>query len=78
MIQEKAEKERGSQPATDTGHASNPNPRDMDMEPSGGSGLLDEKADKYIREVASIEDLPDANDQQEMEETIKKEEGKGQ
>lgn len=62
-------------PLADTGNASNPAPDDDSLSPSTGNQLLHEKAEKYLREVASIEDLPDAHDQKEMDETIKKEEG---
>ena len=61
--------------SANTGNASNPSPDDNSLSPSPGSQLLNEKAEKYLREVASIEDLPDAHDQKEMDETIKKEEG---
>ena len=60
-------------PSVNTGNASNPAPDDDSLSPSPGSQLLDEKAEKYLREVASIEDVPDAQDQQEMDETLKKE-----
>jgi len=33
--------------------------------------LLDEKAEKYLRESANIEDEPDAQDQQEADEIFK-------
>ena len=56
-----------------TGNASNPNPNDEMPLPEGNSQLLDEKAEKYLREVASIEDLPDAQDQQEMDKVIEEE-----
>jgi hypothetical protein len=60
-------------PSVNTGNASNPAPQDDSLAPSRGSQLLDEKAEKYLREVASIEDVPDAQDQQEMDETEAKE-----
>jgi hypothetical protein len=34
---------------------------------------LDEKAEKYLRESANIEDEPDAHDQQEADDVIRKE-----
>jgi hypothetical protein len=55
-----------------TGNASNPSPQNNELG-SPGNQLLDDKAEKYLREVASIEDVPDAQDQQEMEDTIRKE-----
>ena len=60
-------------PSVNTGNASNPAPQDDSPAPSDGAQLLDEKAEKYLREVASIEDVPDARDQQEMNEVLKKE-----
>ncbi len=59
-----------TKPAT-TGNASNPSP--TEPETSNSNQLLDKNAEKYLREVASIEDLPDAQDQKEMDETLKKE-----
>lgn len=55
-----------------TGNASNPSPQNNELE-TPGNQLLDDKAEKYLREVASIEDVPDAQDQQEMDNIIKKE-----
>ena len=57
-------------PAVNTGNASNPAPNDESLSPTEGSQLLNEKAEKYLREVASIEDVPDAQDQEEMDETL--------
>lgn len=58
-------------PAANIGNASNPGPEDSSLQDSPGNQLLDEKAEKYLREVASIEDVPDAQDQQEMDETLR-------
>ena len=55
-----------------TGNASNPSPQNKELG-SPGNQLFDDKAEKYLREVASIEDVPDAQDQQEMDDVIKKE-----
>ncbi len=60
-------------PAADTGNASNPSPHHEKMEPAGSNQLLDEGAEKYLREAGNIEDLPDAQDQQDMDETIERE-----
>lgn len=57
-------------PAADYGNASNPSPH-TSLEDGQSNQLLDKRAEKYLREVASIEDLPDAQDQEEMDETIK-------
>ncbi|NTS42777.1 hypothetical protein HRG84_17905 [Flavisolibacter sp. BT320] len=57
-------------PSTNIGNASNPGPGDEGVQAPTGNQLLDEKAEKYLREVASIEDVPDAQDQQEMDESL--------
>ena len=64
--------EEAKVPSFNTGNASNPASDDDSFSPSPGSQLLDEKAEKYLREVASIEDVPDAQDQKEMDETLRK------
>ena len=47
------------------GNASNPSP-DLDpLERKSSDQLIDEKGVKYLREVASIEDLPDAEEEEE-------------
>jgi hypothetical protein len=61
--------------AAGTGNASNPDPQ-QEPASTNGSQLLNDKAGKYIREVASIEDLPDANDQQEMDDEIDEDKSK--
>jgi hypothetical protein len=54
-------KEEDKLPVANTGNASNPSA--PDREPLTGSDqLLDEKAEKYLRESANIEDYPDAED----------------
>lgn len=58
-------------PAANIGNASNPGADDNSLQDSPGNQLLDEKAEKYLREVASIEDVPDAQDQEEMDETLR-------
>lgn len=35
--------------------------------PAGNNQLLNEKAEKYLRESGNIEDLPDEEDQQELD-----------
>ena len=52
-----------------TGNASNPSPTNIQQENS--SQLLDEKAEKYLREVASIAYGPDAQDHQDRENMLK-------
>ncbi len=61
-------------PAADYGNASNPSPH-PDTQPASNQ-LLDGRAEKYLREVASPEDYPDAEDEQDMEKTIKEETNK--
>jgi hypothetical protein len=55
--------------APGTGNASNPSP-DNQLKPQANQ-LIDEKGEKYLREVASIEDLPDAQDDVEKEQDEK-------
>jgi len=55
-----------------SGNASNPSPHNKEMEPTNSSQLLNEKAEKYLRESGNIEDEPDAQDQQEADEIIRK------
>jgi hypothetical protein len=60
-------------PAAETGNASNPSPHDEKMEPAHNNQLLNEGAEKYLRESASIEDYPDPEDQSNADEIIRKE-----
>jgi hypothetical protein len=59
-------------PAADTGNASNPTPH-KDADPVSNNQLLGERAEKYLRESANIEDEPDAQDQLNADEVIRKE-----
>ncbi len=52
-----------------SGNASNPSPEQDKFTPSE-SQLIDERGEKYLHEVASIEDYPDAEDQQNMDERL--------
>lgn len=61
-------------PQAPTGNASNPTATDATGLASGENQLLDKRAEKYLREVASIEDLPDDEDQQQADKTLKGEE----
>ena len=60
-------KDKSQEPANpnpaNTGNASNPSPQDDRFTPAGGNQLLDEKAEKYIRESGNIEDMPDAEEE---------------
>jgi hypothetical protein len=63
--------DRNQQPAP-SGNASNPVSRaGEDVQPEKNQ-LLDEKASTYLRESGNIEDMPDDLDQEEMDETIKR------
>ena len=59
-------------PAADTGNASNPSPHNKNLEVASDEQLLSKKAEKYLRESGNIEDIPDAQDQQDMDDAIRK------
>lgn len=59
-------------PAADAGNASNPSPAN-EVARCPEDQLLNDKAEKYLRESGNIEDLPDARDQQETDETLQQE-----
>ena len=65
----KNQDEENKLPPADTGNASNPSPRNTEMEPQPNQ-LIDKKGENYLREVANIEDEPDAQDQQEADKTF--------
>jgi hypothetical protein len=56
----------------DTGNASNPSPEPSSQPDEQTKEYLNKKAEKYLRESANIEDLPDAEDQKEADEIIEK------
>jgi hypothetical protein len=60
-------------PAAPTGNASNPSGGDDAIVPEGENQLLGAKAEGYLREVASIEDMPDDNDWQEADKVLRNE-----
>jgi hypothetical protein len=62
--------EGGKLPSAGTGNASNPPEKDERFEPANNNQLIDERGEKYLREIASIEDYPDAQDQQDMDDTL--------
>jgi hypothetical protein len=66
--QEQTPAQNGNFPPAGTGNASNPTPHD-ETAPAGNQ-LLGKGAEKYLREVASIEDVPDPQEQQDMDKTI--------
>jgi hypothetical protein len=53
------------------GNASNRSPED---DQTGGDGLIDKNAEKYIKESANIEDMPDPKEDEEAIRQLKKEE----
>jgi hypothetical protein len=63
----------GKLPVAGIGNASNPSPRNEELDANTSNQLIDKKGEKYLREVASIEDVPDAEDQQDMDRTFEKE-----
>jgi len=68
---EAVEKQTQNADVADTGNASNPSPDNQEMQPAKRQ-LLNEKAEKYLRESGNIEDMPDANDQEDMDRMINK------
>jgi hypothetical protein len=63
-------KERSNQ-QPGTGNASNPSPHNTSFQPGGDIQLLDKKAEKYLRESGNIEDMPDAQEQQNADENMR-------
>ena len=59
----------------ETGNASNPTPQQTGFVPGNQNQVINKQGEKYLREAGNIEDMPDAQDQQEMDETLKKEQG---
>lgn len=72
-VQNNAANQDGKLPKADTGNASNPTPHNKSMEPVTDEQLLNKKAEKYLRESANIEDEPDAQEQFDADETMRKE-----
>ena len=56
-------------PNAETGNASNPTPQERDLEPQKDQ-LIDERGEKYLREIASPEDYPDAQDAADAERAL--------
>ena len=73
MDQNKKDQRDQKLPAADTGNASNPSPHSKEIEPAGSNQLLNERAEKYLRESANIEDEPDPQDQLDADELFNKE-----
>lgn len=57
-------------PPAGVGNASNPSPQEDPGEP-GSNQLFGKQAETYLREGGNIEDMPDEQDWQEADETIK-------
>lgn len=57
-------------PTPETGNASNPTPQQELFETPNNS-LLGDKAEKYLRESGNIEDMPDPQEQQNAEDTLR-------
>jgi len=64
-------KKDGKLPEAETGNASNPSPDNEELQPANGQQLFDKKAEKYLRESGNIEDVPDAQERQELDENNK-------
>lgn len=72
------ERPENAKPVAPTGNASNPTPYDEELNNAGNEQLLGKGAEKYLREVASIEDYPDPQEQKEAEDTLDGENNKEQ
>jgi len=59
-------------PQTNKGNASNPPPTE---DSSTGNQLLGRKAEKYLREGGNIEDMPDAEERQELDDATEPDQG---
>lgn len=53
-----------------TGNASNPEPEDARQEPNVDKSLFGEQAQTYLRESGNIEDIADARQQKEADDTL--------
>jgi hypothetical protein len=75
--QQQNQTESSKLPAAPTGNASNPSGSEAMGVPEGENQLLGAKAEGYLREVASIEDVPDDKDWQEADAVLRKEKDGG-
>lgn len=73
MNRDRSEQKDQKMPGAGTGNASNPSPHSKEIEPVNNNQLLDERAEKYLRESANIEDEPDPQDQLDADEQLKNE-----
>lgn len=62
----------GKLPPAPTGNASNPSDQQEPTVPEAANQLLGERAEKYLRESASIEDMPDVQDWQDADKRLGK------
>ena len=60
-------------PLAKTGNASNPSPAPDDLDRMGDNQFLSAGAEKYLRESGNIEDVPDPQEQQDMDKTMEAE-----
>lgn len=63
---------KNSLPQAEDGNASNPSPHNKSMEPAENHQLLGKKAETYLREAGNIEDVPDAQEQKEAGDNMKR------
>jgi hypothetical protein len=64
--------QNAKRPVAESGNASNPSP---DEEQQNDNQLLNKKAEKYLREGGNIEDMPDAQEEEEAEDELRSGEG---
>ncbi|MFL5740291.1 MAG: hypothetical protein ACJ75B_08735 [Flavisolibacter sp.] len=67
MIEEQNKNQENSFTPAETGNASNPGVQQNKT----GRSLLDEKAETYLRESGNIEDMPDAREEEQAEESMR-------
>jgi hypothetical protein len=61
-------KQQGGNGAVNIGNASNAGPNDQSLESGENNQLLNDKAEKYMRQVTSPEEMPDAEERQDIDE----------
>jgi hypothetical protein len=71
----KSSSEEGKMPTADTGNASNPTPHGENI-PVTTKQVLGKQAEKYIRESGNIEDMPDAQDEENADKGLDNKVGK--
>jgi hypothetical protein len=68
----KADDNTSKKQKADMGNASNPSPEESIQPPGNTNQYLNKQAEKYLREAGNIEDMPDAEEQKDVDETIEK------